>query len=106
MLAGSSGGSGARLGLRAEPLRFRAYRLLRLTLWDVAEARCLSKLQEMCAPLGTGHACSLCALEHLAVLKSAGCATDTNWANVVTFWCGCLPGGLGDNSCGGPPPPL
>ena len=41
----------------------------RLELWDIQEARCLAKLTEMCHPLGRGHACEVCALEHLAVRR-------------------------------------
>jgi hypothetical protein len=96
------------LGLRAEVLPWREWSLLRLTIWDLAEARCYAELDAMCgAQLGSGHSCSLCALEHLRQLTAAGCTKSANWANVVTFWCGCdSGGGLADdnsNSCGGPP---
>ena len=100
----------ARLGVRARVLPFRQFTgLLKLELWDTHEAGCLAELEAMgCAPRsGAARSCGVCALEHLALLKAAGCAADGNWKDVVTFWCGCTAGGGGggENSCGGLPYP-
>jgi len=104
----SPAGTAARLGLRAQVLPFRQYHgLLKLELWDTHEAACLVALEAMsCAPRsGAAHSCGVCALEHLAILKAAGCTTENNWKDVVEFWCGCTGGEGNDNSCGGLPYP-
>ena len=105
-----AGGAAVRLGVRAQVLPFRQYNgLLKLELWDTHEAACLAALDAMsCAPRsGAAHSCGICALEHLAILKAAGCTTENNWKDVVGFWCGCTAGGEGggENSCGGLPYP-
>ena len=91
------------IGVRAEMLPWREWSLLRLTIWDPAEARCYAELAAVCGShLGSARSCSVCAVEHLAALKAAGCTSETNWANVVSFWCECdRDSPAGKNCCGG-----
>lgn len=89
----------SRLHVEVQQLPFQNFFIYRLSITDVHEDMCLDRLRQTCSlTKTTGLICKACASIHLIPLSKSYCTEDSNWADVVNYWCGCA------EDCGGPMP--